>query len=122
MLRDDELTDQERQWKAELYRELLALRDRVQPADGSFLPTGQPSSIWYFSGEEAVSIVCAEAPDPPSYARGDNLNYTRSAKFADLDALLAVLEQVKAVNPESTIRIMPPRNSRNLRQIFFVNI
>lgn len=53
-----------------------------------------------------MSIVCPEAPDPPSYARQDNLNYTRSAKFADLDALLAVLEQVKAVNPKSPIRIM----------------
>jgi Helix-turn-helix domain len=108
MLRDEELTDQERQREAELYAELVELRHRVQPADEA-LRIGEPASIWDFSDVEVVSIVCPEASDPPSYARRDHLNYTRSARFADLDALLVVLEQVKAANPKSKMRIRLPQ-------------
>ena len=110
LLQDEELTDQERQRKAELYAELCELRDRVQSTGESLLGTGQRSSIWRFADEEAVSIVCPEILDPPPYARQDHLNYTRSSKYADLDALLVVLEQVKAVNPKSVIKIMAPRD------------
>ncbi len=108
LLQDEELTDQERQRKAELYAELCELRDRAQSTGESPLANGQRSSIWHFSDGEAVSIICPRAPDPPSYASRDHLNYTRSANYADLDALLTVLEQVKAVNPASKIRIVLP--------------
>jgi hypothetical protein len=110
MLPEEELTDQERRREAELKAELRELRDRTLSTGEALLGTGQPSSIWYFSDkeEEAVSIVCPEAPDPPSYARRDHLNYTHLAQFADLDALMEILQQVKAVNPKRAIRIMRP--------------
>jgi transcriptional regulator with XRE-family HTH domain len=108
LLRDDELTDQERQRETELYAELIALRDRAQASDEPLLGTGQQCSIWHFPDENEVSIVCPNAPDPPSYASHDHLNYTRSAKYADLDALIELHGQVKAVNPKSMIRIMLP--------------
>ena len=113
MLRDDELTEQERQRKTELYDELLALRERAQStgtaAVASGLPSVEPrSSIWRFLDGTAVSIVDADAPDAPPYADQSHLNYSQYARFADLDALIEVFGQVKADNPESMIRLLSP--------------
>src|SRR5580704_6825681 len=82
LLRDDELTDEERQRETELYEELLALRERAQAADDA-MTVVQRNSIWQFPDEKAVSIVCSEAPDPPPYAHPDHLNYILSARYAD---------------------------------------
>ena len=110
LLREDELTEQEREKEAELYEELLALRDRAQSADGGSVPagSGQRGSIWRFPDGKAVSIVCSDAPDPPSYANVTHLNYSRYARYADLDALIEVFGQVRADNPASMIRLLSP--------------
>jgi transcriptional regulator with XRE-family HTH domain len=117
LLRDDELTEQEQAREAELYEELLDLRERALSTDvatGSRSPE-QPSvkqhpSLWRFPDESAVSIVCSDAPgeDRPSYADEGHLNYSRYARHADLDALIEVYGQVKADNPSNWIRILPP--------------
>jgi transcriptional regulator with XRE-family HTH domain len=117
LLRDDDLTEEERERKAELYAELLALRERAQSTKATAASTEEPSveyhtSLWRFPDESAVSIVCSDAPsaDRPSYADQDHLNYSRYARHADLDALIEVYGQVKADNRTSWIRIMPPRS------------
>jgi transcriptional regulator with XRE-family HTH domain len=103
LLSADELTEQEHEREIELYDELVELRERAQ----STSVTGQRSAIWHFPDPIAVSIVCSDAKEPPSYARPSDLNYTRSARYADLDALITVFGQVKADNPARMIRILP---------------
>ncbi len=117
LLRDEELTEQERAREGELYQELLDLRERAQSTDaatGSRSPeqpaVEQRTSLWRFPDEIAVSIVCSDAPqeDRPAYADQGHLNYSRYAKHADLDALIEIFGQVKADNPARMIRILPP--------------
>jgi transcriptional regulator with XRE-family HTH domain len=113
LLRDEDLTEQERERDAELHAELLELRERAQstggsPASGDKPSDEQHSSIWHFPDGDAVSIVCADAPNPPPWADPSHPNYTRHARHADLDALIEVFGQVRAENPESLIRILAP--------------
>ncbi|MGO9189819.1 MAG: helix-turn-helix domain-containing protein [Streptosporangiaceae bacterium] len=114
LFRDDELTEQERERRTELYDELLALRERAQStgtaAEASELASaGQRSSIWHFLDGTAVSIVDSEAPDAPPYAHPSHQHYSQYARFADLDALIEVFAQVKADNnPVSMIRLLSP--------------
>jgi transcriptional regulator with XRE-family HTH domain len=113
LLRDDELTEQERERETELYDELIALRERAQSTDAATAPDEQPSlerrsSIWQFPDMLAVSIVCSDAPDPPPYADPSHLNYSRYARHADIDTLVDVFGQIKAENPASMIRILSP--------------
>jgi transcriptional regulator with XRE-family HTH domain len=107
LLREGELTEQERERQAELYAELLSLRElavKTQAATSS-----EPgSSIWHFPDGDAVSIVCSEAPTPPPYADPGHLNYTRYARHADLDALIEIFGQLRTDNPASMIRILSP--------------
>jgi transcriptional regulator with XRE-family HTH domain len=111
LLRDDELDKQERERQAELYAELLALRERAMEtqAGTSLEPiTGPGSSIWHFPDGDAVSIVCSDAPAWPLNANPSHLNYTRYARHADLDALIEVFGQLRSDNPASMIRILSP--------------
>ena len=118
LLRDDELTEQEQEREADLYAELLALRERAQ-STGPAAPAARDqqaaperrSSIWSIPDGQAISIVCSDAPeaDRPSYADPSHLNYSRYAKYADLDALVEVYGQVKADNPAaSMVRLLSP--------------
>jgi len=113
LLRDEELTEEERAREAELYAELLALRERAQSTGAVPPPLEEPAaegstSIWQFEAGDAVSIVDAASADPPPYADQSHLNYSRYARFADLDSLVEVFGQVKADNPASMIRILSP--------------
>lgn len=116
LLRDDELTDAEREKEMELYEELLDLRERAQSADVAASSGGQVAaehqdSLWRFPDESAISIVCSDVPRAvrPAYADQGHLNYSRYAKHADLDALIEVFGQVKADNPGNWIRILSPK-------------
>jgi transcriptional regulator with XRE-family HTH domain len=114
LLGDDELTEQEHEREAELYAELLALRERAQSTK-AVTPSSDSSeqqaaehrtSIWWFPDGTAVSIVCSDAPDQPPYANPDHLNYVRYARHSDLDALIEVFGQLRADNPASMIRLL----------------
>lgn len=110
LLREEDLTEEERTRMTELYEELVWLRERAQSTDAA-PPRDErpiPASIWRFPVGEAISIVDAESEDPPPYADQSHLNYSRYAGFADLDSLIEVFGQVKADNPESMIRILSP--------------
>jgi transcriptional regulator with XRE-family HTH domain len=116
LLRDDELTEQERDRESELYEELLALRERAQSTvatSSSEQPApAQRNSIWHFPDGQAISVVCSDAPEPPPHADPSHLNYTRYARHADLDALMEVYGQVRTDNPDSMVRILPPEDLR----------
>jgi transcriptional regulator with XRE-family HTH domain len=107
LLRSSELTEQERERATELYDELIALRERAQSTNDSVPARSQRSAIWHFPDTIAVSIVCSDAVEPPPYAQHSHLNYSRYAKYADLDALVEVFGQVRADNPGRMIRILP---------------
>jgi hypothetical protein len=110
-LRDDELTEPEREREAELYTELLELREQAQSTVAAApVPsiTGSRNSFWHFADGAAVSIIGSDAPDAPDYANPSNVNYNRYARYADLDALIEVYGQVKADNPASMIRLLAP--------------
>jgi transcriptional regulator with XRE-family HTH domain len=108
LLSADELTEQERERESELYDELIALRERAQSTNMPAAATGTRSAIWHFAEPIAISIVCSEAIEPPPYAKASHLNYSRTAKYADLDALITVFGQVKADNPPPRmVRILP---------------
>lgn len=111
LLREDELSGPERDRQAELYAELLALRERAletQAATSPVSPTGRGTSIWHFPDGKAVSIVCSEAPAWPLNANPDHLNYSQYAKYADLDPLIEVFGQLRSDNPASMLRILSP--------------
>jgi transcriptional regulator with XRE-family HTH domain len=128
LLHDGELTQEERDRQKELYAELLALRERAQSANPAPPSRVQPAldhpsiaqyaSIWHFPDGEAVSIICSDAPEPPTYADPSDLNYSRYARYSDLDALIEVFGQVRADNPTSMIRIL---STEELRYDFALN-
>jgi transcriptional regulator with XRE-family HTH domain len=130
LLRDSDLTEEEQDRQADLYAELLALRERAQDTSGattaSLAQTSlgqtadekQRGSIWHFSPGQAVSIVCSDAPDPPAFADPSNLNYSRYARYADLDALIEVFGQLRSDNPASIIRIL---STEELKHDFALN-
>ena len=111
LLREGELSEQEHERQAELYAELLALRERAletQAATAAEPLIERDTSIWHFPDQKAVSIVCSEAPVPPLNANPDHLNYSQCARFADLDPLIEVFGQARSDNPTSMIRILSP--------------
>ncbi len=118
LLRDDELTEPEREREASLYAELLELRDPPQTADVTSVLFSPRRSVWSLPDQTAVSIICSDAVDPPPYADPDHLNYSRYSRFADLDALIEVFGQIRANNPRSFIRILP---AESLEQDFALN-
>ena len=107
LLSPGELTEQERGRERELYEELVVLRERAQSTNFTGATKERRSAIWHFADPLAVSIVCSDSVEPPPYAKASHLNYSRSARYADLDALITVFGQVKADNPERMIRILP---------------
>lgn len=117
LLRDDELTEPERERETELYEELLELRERAQSTDAAagsseHLALESQGSLWRFPDEAAISIVCSDVPRAarPPYADEGHLNYSRYARHADLDALIDIYGQVRADNPRSWIRILSPKS------------
>jgi transcriptional regulator with XRE-family HTH domain len=113
LLSEDELTEQELGQEAELHAELLRLREQAQQtvaAAPGHSATGPYTSFWHLADGAAVSIVCSDAPNPPDYAKPSHLNYSRYARYADLDALIEVFGQVRADNPASMIRILPTQS------------
>jgi transcriptional regulator with XRE-family HTH domain len=118
MLSPGELTEQERERETELYDELIALRERAQSTSADATAKGPRSALWHFADPIAVSIVCSDAEEPPPYAQASHLNYSRYARYADLDALVTVYGQVKADNPDRLVRILP---TERLAQDFALN-
>lgn len=78
LLRDEELTEEERKREAEPYVELLALRERAQSArpvspqheQPAFeeASTGQSTPIWQLAAGEAVGTVAIESPGAAPHA------------------------------------------------------
>jgi transcriptional regulator with XRE-family HTH domain len=119
LLSPGELTEQERERESELYDELISLRERAaQSTSVSATAKGPRSALWHFPDPIAVSIVCSDAVEPPAYSEPSDLNYSRYARYADLDALITIYGQVKADNPARMVRIL---STGRLAQDFALN-
>jgi hypothetical protein len=117
LLREDELTEEERAQRDKLLQELLALRDSalrrstitvnasVQPA------TPQPGGpgVWHFSDVGSVTIVCAQVPNDLRqripYADPEDPDYVEMYMYADLDALFELHGHIRAANPGSQVNL-----------------
>jgi transcriptional regulator with XRE-family HTH domain len=118
LLSPGELTELERERETELYEELITLRERAQSTNAPATAKGQRSAIWHFPDLTAVSIVGSDAVEQPPYAKPSHLNYTRYARYADLEALIEVYGQVRTDNPARMVRILP---TERLSQDFAMN-
>lgn len=87
----------------ELERELFRLRD----ADAGEVPVSRRS--WRFDDEASVTVICADLGEGEKarlnpYSDPNDPNYTELFTYADLDALVALLNHLHAENPNAVIR------------------
>jgi hypothetical protein len=114
VLRDEELTDEERAARQELLAELTALRSAALrtvtgPAPSVSLAHSPPpppaviSPSWTFPDGNTVTIVCAplslELQRRMPYADPQAPDYIELYQYADLDALVELHGHIRAVNP-----------------------
>jgi hypothetical protein len=94
--REQDLTADERERFEALHKELVGLRDAVRGVVDS--PSNGP--ILSFK-DGPITIICPEVPvrNQSSLAKEENPNYTRTYRYADLDALIELWGQIRASNP-----------------------
>jgi transcriptional regulator with XRE-family HTH domain len=94
---ESELTAAERTGFQKLQEELIGLRKAAQFAPGSL----GADSIWRFENGP-VTIICPDIPVEYRSALADeaNPNYTRTASYADVDALIELWGHIRSLNPD----------------------
>jgi len=99
--REQDLNASEREKFEALHRELVALREAAPAA----VAAPDRKSFWTFDGGP-ITIVCPEVPaDRRSpLAKERNPNYTKTYRYADLDALIEVYAEIRACNPGTPVR------------------
>ncbi|MGH3479825.1 MAG: hypothetical protein ACRDQD_23680 [Nocardioidaceae bacterium] len=104
LLRDDELTDEERGERDRLFTALRSLRAAaVGEIDQSAATV--PRNLWHFPDGGPVRIICgALKKDRPPFASTENHNYMLLAGYADVDALVELFGHIRAENPGSDVR------------------
>jgi hypothetical protein len=112
VLRDDELTDDEKLIRAQLLAELTALRLSAlgagsSPVSLTHKPELEPAVVsptWSFEDGNTVTIVCAplseELQRRMPYADVNAPDYIDLHRYADLDALVDLYGHIRAVNPK----------------------
>lgn len=100
-----DLTGEKRERYEHLLRELIGLRGggAVEPAEPA-----APHPLRFPAGQ-AITIICSELPEDRrsmiGYADPQSPDFVESYKFADLDALIALLPHLAVLNPTSEITI-----------------
>jgi hypothetical protein len=113
VLREDELTDDERAARERLLAELVALRPTAADATPPPTPANQappptPATVisptWTFADGNTVTIVCAplseELQRRMPYADPQAPDYIELHRYADADALVELHGHLRAVNPQ----------------------
>jgi hypothetical protein len=98
-----DLDPDELQGYKKLERELFRLRD----ADAGEIP--EPRRSWRFEDRASVTVICADLDKSEQtklapYTDLNNPNYTELFTYANLDALVALLNHLHSENPNATIR------------------
>jgi transcriptional regulator with XRE-family HTH domain len=103
LLLDEDLDEEERAARDRLFADLRSL------AEGAAHPAAhtRPSSLWTFSPDESVRIVCGQVNtmDHP-WADPRHQNYTELFTYADVDALMELYAHLWRLNPASNIRYL----------------
>jgi hypothetical protein len=105
LLRDEELTDKERDERDKLFAELRNLRaTAVGEVDSSV--ASSPRSLWHFPDGGPVRIICGalEEKDRPTFASPKNQNYMKLSAYADVDSLIELFGHIRAENPTSNVQ------------------
>lgn len=112
VLASSQLTEQEREHRDVLLRELTALRDASLGIAKGAEPARPIGGLWQFPEDQVVTIVCAELPDELKlmpFADRDNPDYVKAYRWADLDALIELYGHIRAVNPLNKVNIRTPQ-------------
>jgi transcriptional regulator with XRE-family HTH domain len=115
ILRDDELSPDERNYREELVRGLRSFAaDHPSRPSVLAVPGATRSTLWFPPGED-IRIVCGKLEQPLGdkgtenghpYIRPENVNYTDLLTFADVDALVELFGFLRKINPDSDIRFI----------------
>jgi hypothetical protein len=123
LLDDADLTPEEQVRREELREELARLREAIDapparglaPAGRAHGPAAPPTPLVFADGAP-ITIVCAPLPDyfqdRMPYGDPDEPDYVESYTYADLDGLIELHGHVRAMNPESQVRIRRASNMR----------
>jgi transcriptional regulator with XRE-family HTH domain len=107
LLPTSELTPDELERRDKLLTELTRLW-RV----GMHGTASAAGSIWHFSPTHDITIICPELPKDLwrhlPYADPQSPDYVKLYQFADLDALIEIYGQIKALNPTNKVNISKP--------------
>lgn len=104
-----QLTDEEKERRASLVRELVGLRDRTQAEGMAIVSSFLPDNLWHFPADQDITIVCSELPKnklerlPNSHP--EDRDYVKLYQYPDLDALLELFGHIRAVNPNNNVNI-----------------
>jgi transcriptional regulator with XRE-family HTH domain len=105
-----QLTEDEREAREELRKELTALRvlattSELAPRRAAVEPIS--AGLWHFDDENIVTIVCAQLPPGIhgsfSYADPDSPDYVALYTYTDPDALIELYGHLRAVNPTTRV-------------------
>lgn len=111
LLREAELTDEERVLRDTLHRELSAMRaEAVRISDAQRLdPSAAVRGSWHFGDGLPVRIVCADIPGD-QYAdttpTHPTLAYGELYLYSSIDALFELHGHIRAANPHSDVRVL----------------
>jgi len=116
----EEMTDDERHQAAELEFELNELRNAAlgenrvgRPDEPADFP-GLRDPFWRFANDRDITIVCAELPPdqiPPSpLTDPSDPDFVGAYLYSDPGAVLEMYGHLRAVNPNSNIKIRPARS------------
>jgi DNA-binding XRE family transcriptional regulator len=123
LLEVSDMTDDQRRRAVELEFELdhlrkaalgeSGIRTRDAPAAPAEFP-GLRDPFWRFPNDRDITIVCAELPPdqiPPSPLTDPNdPDFVGTYVYSDLGAVLEIYGHLRAVNPNSNIKIRPARS------------
>jgi transcriptional regulator with XRE-family HTH domain len=115
LLTDAELTEDERDEREELLRELTELHEAATSPKPA-VPTARPTppaaeGFWRFPEGEIVTIVCAPLPQDlrqelTSYTDPKSADYVALYTYADLDALIELYGHLRMLNPDNRVNFM----------------
>jgi hypothetical protein len=122
LLADDELTGDEHERRQAIEDELIGLRFSalgLAPLAGTdpnvnHLRASDGATPWRFPAGEPITMVSARLPaemlaDLPSSDRFDP-DYVESYRYADLDSVIELHGHIRAVNPDSLVKIRVPED------------
>ena len=105
LLREDELTDEERAERDKLLTELMRLRAAALGESGA-TASAAPGGLWHFPDGAPVRIIAGELDraNRPRFASGTDHNYMALTAYADVDSVIELFGYIKAANPASDVR------------------